>query len=153
LAVIYLFGAFPQLKDFVTGIPTATWPGSGLAKSFASLVASYLLSRIVAYFQLAEPFSTAAPAREIFKREPSYQFIAMGHTHNPHQFNEGGQCAYNTGTWIPIVETSSGELRKDCTYTLLHFHRDSAGRLLPTTLKRWDDEAERLEDLPIVTRK
>ncbi len=154
IAVIYLLSAVPQLKDFLTGIPTATWPGSGLAKSFAALVGSYLLSRIVAYFQLGEPFSTADDARKIFAREPRYQFIAMGHTHNPQQFvTERGQWFYNTGTWIPIVETSSGELRKDCTYTLLHFGRDSAGRLQPSSLKRWDDEAERLEDLPIVTRK
>jgi len=153
LALAYLLATFPELWHLLRKVPTATWPGSGLAKSFAALTASYLLSRIVAYFQLAEPFSTAEPARKIFEREPRYQFIAMGHTHNPQQFNENGHWFYNTGTWIPIVETSSGELRKDCTYTLLHFGRDSAGRLQPTTLKRWDDEAERLEDLPIVTRK
>ena len=77
----------------------------------------------------------------------------MGHTHNPQQFNEGGRWFYNTGTWIPIVETSTGELRKDCTYTFLHFKRDATGGLQPTSLQRWDDEAERFEYLPIVTRK
>jgi UDP-2,3-diacylglucosamine pyrophosphatase LpxH len=152
-AIIYLLATFPQFWGILKGIPTATWPGSGLAKSFAALTASYLLGRIVAYFQLAEPFSTAEPAREIFAREPRYRFIAMGHTHNPQQFNENGRWFYNTGTWIPIVETSSGELRKDCTYTFLHFKRDAAGSLLPTSLERWDDEAERFEFLPIVTRK
>lgn len=153
MAVIYLLATFPQLWGILRGIPTATWPGSGLAKSFAALTASYVLGRIVAYFQLAEPFSTAKPARDIFAREPRYQFIAMGHTHNPQQFNESGRWFYNTGTWIPIVETSTGELRKDCTYTFLHFKRDSKGRLQPTSLQRWDDEAERFEYLPIVTRK
>jgi hypothetical protein len=153
LAVIYLLSAFPQLWGIIKGIPTANWPGSSLAKSFAALTASYFLSRLVAYFQLAEPFTLAPFARPILATHPRYQLIAMGHTHNPEQFNEDGRWFYNTGTWIPIVETSSGELREDKTYAFLHIRRDSSGGLQPSVLERWDDEAGRSEELVIVEKK
>ena len=37
----------------------------------------------------------------------------MGHTHDPDQFQIDGKWFYNTGTWIPILGTSSAELRRD----------------------------------------
>jgi hypothetical protein len=88
---------------------------------------------------------------KIFAASPDYQLITMGHTHNPDQCLDNGHWFYNTGTWIPVVEMDSADIRQDRTYTFLHFVRNSSGELLPTVVERWDDEAERAEGLIIIS--
>ncbi|HEY7402043.1 MAG TPA: hypothetical protein VIB39_00850, partial [Candidatus Angelobacter sp.] len=151
LGVLYLFASLPKLAGQIQSLPGMSWPGSSLAKSFASLAASYLLGRLVAYFQLSEPSSLSGPAMKIFDRHAAYQLITMGHTHNPDQRTKDGRWFYNTGTWIPIVELDTAQVREDRTYTFLHFRRDKSGQLQPTAVERWDDDAERAEDLVIIS--
>lgn len=151
LGVLYLFASFPKLENQLLSLPGMSWPGSSLAKSFASIAASYFLGRIVAYFQLSEPSSLDVPAMKIFDSHPEYQLITMGHTHNPDQRSKNGRWFYNTGTWIPIVETDTAEIRDDKTYTFLHFRRDASGQLRPAVVERWDDEAERAEALVMIS--
>jgi len=88
---------------------------------------------------------------KIFAANPQYQLITMGHTHNPDQRLKDGRWFYNTGTWIPIVETDTAEIRDDQTYTFLHFRRHESGQLTPTVVERWDDEAARAEALIMVS--
>jgi UDP-2,3-diacylglucosamine pyrophosphatase LpxH len=151
LGVLYLFASFPKLENQLLSLPGMSWPGSSLAKSFASIAASYFLGRIVAYFQLSEPTGLAAPAMKIFASHPEYQLITMGHTHNPDQRFKDGRWFYNTGTWIPIVETDTAEIRDDKTYTFLHFRRHASGQLQPAVVERWDDEAQRAEALVMIS--
>ena len=126
---------------------------STTVKYVLGLFGSYLLSRIVSYYQLAEPDMLNEPARRIMEKHPEYKFVTMGHTHNPDQFQIGGRWYYNTGTWIPIVESDSAAVRSDKTYTFLHFRRSEAGDILPTVLERWDDEAGAARELVIVQPK
>lgn len=151
LGVLYLFASMPKLAGQLQSLPGMNWPGSSLAKSFASMAASYLLGRLVAYFQLSEPSSLSAPAMKIFDSHPAYQLITMGHTHNPDQITKNGRWFYNTGTWIPIVELDTAQIREDRTYTFLHFRRHESGQLRPTVVERWDDDAERAEALVIIS--
>lgn len=151
LGVLYLFASFPQLASHLHSLPGTSIEGSSLAKSFASMAASYFLSRIVAYFQLSEPSALDVPAMKIFAAHPQYQLITMGHTHNPDQRLKDGRWFYNTGTWIPIVETDTAEIRDDKTYAFLHFRRHESGQLTPTVVERWDDEAARAEALILVS--
>lgn len=120
------------------------------------LLLSYLLSRIVSSYQLSEPESLADNALDIFRRNSGYKIITMGHTHNPSEYVfADGRRFYNTGTWIPIIETSSAEIREDKTYTFLHLIR-SEGMLQPANdglLQRWNDDAGREEPLVITQRK
>ncbi|HET9284806.1 MAG TPA: hypothetical protein VFR24_22885 [Candidatus Angelobacter sp.] len=151
LGVLYLFAAFPQLASHLHFLPGMSMQGSSLAKSFASMAAAYFLGRIVAYFQLSEPSALDVPAMKIFAANPHYQLITMGHTHNPDQRLKDDRWFYNTGTWIPIVETDTAEIRDDKTYTFLHFRRHQSGQLTPTVVERWDDEAARAEALIMVS--
>lgn len=151
LALVYLFATIPHLKELFGSATAATGPGFTLTKSFVSLAASYFLSRIVAYFQLSEPSSLGQDAMKIFAASPAYQLITMGHTHNPDQCQDNGRWFYNTGTWIPIVEMDSAAVRQDRIYTFLHFRRLPPGQLQPTVVERWDDEAERAENLVIIS--
>jgi UDP-2,3-diacylglucosamine pyrophosphatase LpxH len=121
-------------------------------KSFLWPALSYFFSRIVAYFQLKEPDSLAGIAQKLFSSQGSYRFIAFGHTHNPDQFKRNGRCFYNTGTWIPIVEISSGAIRHDKTYTFLHLSHDLSGKIAPSDLYQWNDDAERADKAVLVTR-
>lgn len=124
-----------------------------VAKDLAWGFLSYLLARLVAYFQLEEAGALVGPAREIFAENSSYRFVTFGHTHNPDQVEDHDRWFYNTGTWIPIVEISSAEVRHDRTYTFLHLGHDSSGDLQPGFLQRWNDDAGRIEPLLIIRRE
>ncbi len=128
-------------------------------KSFGMLLLSYLLARLVAWLQLNEPSSLNEYAKIRFEGT-NYKIITMGHTHNPGEFifncDKGYRRFYNTGTWIPVIETSTAEIREDKTYTFLHLTRDENGDLYPSNnglLQRWDDEAGRSEPQLLVERK
>jgi UDP-2,3-diacylglucosamine pyrophosphatase LpxH len=149
-ALVYLLSAFPVFH-FLQSLPTMQWPGGGVTKSFVAMGTSYLLSRLVAYLQLTEPSDLSEFARQKFAQHPEFRLATMGHTHNPNQFLENGRWFYNTGTWIPIVELSTAEVRADRTYTFLHFRRSLSGELLPAVVERWDDEAGRAEELLIIS--
>ncbi len=124
----------------------------GLLKDGIMLFIGYLLSRLIAYAQLAEP-ALVEPARKILGENPGYMMVTMGHTHTPDSYEEHGRRYVNTGTWIPIVESSSAALREDKTYTLLRLTPDRAGTLVAHPLERWNDDAGRVEPLIIVGRK
>ena len=129
---------------------------SGQIKNVGLLFLSYILSRAVAWFQLDEPSSLDKYAKERFQGT-DYKIMTMGHTHNPGEylfFEE--QRFYNTGTWIPIIETSTADVREDKTYTFLHLTRDSNGNLQPPPyglMQRWNDDAVRADIQILVERK
>jgi hypothetical protein len=85
----------------------------------------------------------------------------MGHTHNPGEYTfkmSKNDCRrfYNTGTWIPVVELSTADIRDDKTYTFLYLERDVNGKLRPGCdglLQRWNDDAGRAEPQRLVQRK
>ncbi|MDO8549926.1 MAG: hypothetical protein Q7S39_07245 [Ignavibacteria bacterium] len=129
------------------------------AKNLVLLLLSYFFSRIVAWFQLTEPSSLDKFAKLRFEGT-NYKIITMGHTHNPGEYifniNNDNRRFYNTGTWIPVIETSTAEVREDKTYTFLHLIRDNAGKLQPAEgglLQRWNDNAGRPEHQVLVERK
>lgn len=127
-----------------------------LAKSLILLFFSYLLARIVSWFQLTEPSSLDNFAKERFEGT-NYRIMTMGHTHNPGEYVfKENQRFYNTGTWIPVIETSTADVREDKTYTFLHLIRDESGKLHPANdglLQRWNDDAGRSEPQILVQRK
>jgi UDP-2,3-diacylglucosamine pyrophosphatase LpxH len=148
-----ILGIFGHGLDLLT---TPSQPQSFLHKtvftvltSIASLVLSYALARVVGRLNLVEPGDLAKYAREKLAEKSSYRLVTFGHTHNPDQFNENGRWFYNTGTWIPIVEISSAELREDKTYTFLHLAPDASGKLAGI-LQRWDDAAGRPEPAVVI---
>ena len=127
-----------------------TQQGMSILGNFGMLFLSYLLARIVAYFQLDEPSSLSINARDIFSKRSGLEVITMGHTHNPDQFNDNGKMFFNTGTWIPIVETSSADIRLDKTYVFFRVLIDSNGNLKASPLQRWNDDSSRAEYLTLV---
>lgn len=154
-AIVWLFaravpGALHQAAGIVSFLnaqqPTAV---GGLVTG----ALSYLLARVAAWFQLEEPDSLTAPGRQILRDNPRFRVVTFGHTHNPDQIREDERWFFNTGTWIPIVEISNAQIREDRTYTFLELHPDRSGKLQPSVLLRWNDEAGRAEPLVIVRRK
>lgn len=127
--------------------------GTGVLKDTGVLFIGYLLSRVVAYFQLAEPDDLLEPAEQKLNEHPGCSLVTFGHTHNPEQRRIGDRWYINSGTWIPIIESSSGTLRTDRTYALIYLERGPGGRLTVRPLQRWNDDAGRIEDLVIVERK
>lgn len=127
-----------------------------LAEGLGLLMLSYLLSRVVGWFQLSEPDSLAKFAK-IRGSNNEFDVMAMGHTHNPGEYIfKKGQRFYNTGTWIPVIETSNASVRNGFSYTFLHLDRDSAGNLQPANgflLQRWNDDAGRSDPQLLVERK
>ena len=126
----------------------------------AGLGLSYLLSRLLTQWQLTDPSSLYSNSENIFKAYPSVRIATFGHTHDPEQFRKVTSKVdgtvrwyYNTGTWIPIVDTTTGNLREDKTYTYLYFTHDTSGAILPHPLHRWDDSASRGETLTLMEIK
>lgn len=122
-----------------------------------SLILSYFIARIVAWLQLVEPSSLDAYAYRLYLTTGSrYQLICMGHTHNPGSYPNGSAgLFYNTGTWIPVIETSTAEVREDRTFTFLHLVHNAAGGFKPVDdqLQRWNDDAGRPEPQLLIKRK
>jgi UDP-2,3-diacylglucosamine pyrophosphatase LpxH len=130
-----------------------------LAETVGGLILTYYLGRILSMAQLVEPSSLYSDTKKLFEMYPGVQIVTLGHTHNPEQFmqqnsgNDNSRWFYNTGTWIPIVDTTTGSLREDKTYTYLYFTHDAAGKILPRPLHRWDDGASRGETLTLIEIK
>lgn len=128
--------------------------GSALSQSLGGQIVmpalSYFLGRIIAYFQLREPSSLNDAARQLLLDNPQYRLATFGHTHNPDQFSVGNRHFCNTGTWIPVIETSTAELRTDLTFTFLEIGRDPQGATLPPFLQRWNDEGARADLLRVI---
>ncbi|MEK6322657.1 MAG: hypothetical protein AABN33_13355 [Acidobacteriota bacterium] len=116
----------------------------------AWLALTYGVIQLLAYAQLKEPDSLAGFAREKFSRNKSYRLITFGHTHNPDQFEERQRWFYNTGTWIPIVETTAADIRSDNTFMFLHLAHGGSGQLEPGILQQWDDMAGRPEPMVLI---
>jgi len=162
VAVLALWGnrLLPLLSGSAmeTPAPQGVWGvvlqyGSGVLKDTGVLFIGYVLSRLVAYFQLAEPDDLAEPAEKKMTDYPGCTLVTFGHTHNPEQRRIGDRWYINSGTWIPIIESSSGALRADKTYALMYLEREEDGRLAVRPLQRWNDDAGRIEELVIVERK
>jgi UDP-2,3-diacylglucosamine pyrophosphatase LpxH len=127
-----------------------------IAENVGVMVLSYGLARLIAWFQLTEPDSLYKFA--IWREEQSpgkFRIMTMGHTHNPGEYAlENGTMFYNTGTWIPIIETSSATVREDRTYTFLHLKKDESEKLQPVGfLQRWNDDAQRVDPVLLIERK
>lgn len=161
LAVLVYFSS-GTLSSVISQLDQAG-SGKGIAailidqiKNMFLLFFSYLLSRLVAWFQLSEPSSLNEFAKERFGKT-DYKIMTMGHTHNPGGYIfDGDKKFYNTGTWVPVIETSTSEIREDKTYSFLHLVRDENGRLTPANsgiLQRWNDNAGRAESLILIKRK
>ena len=122
-------------------------------KALAWGVLSYFFVKIVAYFQLEEPGDLNEDAKRVMDAHPEYKFVILGHTHNPEQFEYKGSWFYNTGTWIPIVEISSAEIRWDKTFTFIHLTKDETGGYSPSALQRWNDDSTRLDPIVLIHKK
>ena len=120
-----------------------------IIESAAILAAAYAAIRGLTYAQLSEPDSLAQFARHRFALHSEYRLITFGHTHNPDQFRRGDQWFYNTGTWIPIIETTAINVRAERTFTFIHLEYRN-GKLQPGTLMRWDDQAHRAEPMVLI---
>ena len=126
------------------------------AKNLGLLILPYFLARLTAWLQLEEPSSLHNFA-ELIAENGKYEIITMGHTHNPGEYLFNGTCRfYNTGTWIPVIESSTADIREDRTYTFLHIINYGKGILKPAEnglLQRWNDDAGRAEPLNLIRRK
>ena len=159
--VIYaLFTFWPGIQNGIalesqlSGIEQTALKALG---SVGALVLTYFLARIIGWLQLVEPSSLDDYAHRLFLKTGSqYRMMSMGHTHNPGSYTNGSQHVfYNTGTWIPVIETTTAEVREDGNYTFLHLTRDPDDRLMPVTdqLQRWNDDAGRPDPQLLIRRK
>jgi UDP-2,3-diacylglucosamine pyrophosphatase LpxH len=124
-----------------------------VAKNLGFLFLSYIIARIMVMVKLKGPASFYPDAKTIFNNNPALEIVTFGHTHNPEQFSESGKWYFNTGTWTPVYESSSAEVRMDKTYTFLQINRNKDGKYKPQLLQRWNDDALRHEWLGLTDKK
>ena len=159
LIIYFNFNSVTEISTDISKTNDTSWISSlfiDQSKNIALLFLSYALTRLIAWFQLTEPSSLEKFARQRFNTT-NYKIMTMGHTHNPggYLFNNEKRF-YNTGTWIPVIETSTAEVREDKTFTFLHLERDENGKLIPANngiLQRWNDNAERFDHQVLIKRK
>ncbi len=118
-----------------------------------AMVGSYIMARLFAYLKLEEPITLAPEATMLMQKVKEAKYYVMGHTHYPEQFVDKGKHFFNSGTWIPMVENTSSAIKMEKTFTLLRFSLDAFGKFSPTVLERWNDDAERIEQLVLTTEK
>lgn len=125
----------------------------GVLKNAGFLFLSYIFGRILVFVKLKAPWSFYPDALKVITEDPRLKIITFGHTHNPEQ--QAGQHTwyYNTGTWIPVYESTSASVRFDKTFTFLHIARDPMGGLLSQPLQRWNDDALRSEPMILTDKK
>ena len=51
------------------------------------------------------------------------------------------------------MEIDAAEIRESRCFTYLHLAHDGAGKLEPTAVQRWDDEAARSENMILIKRQ
>lgn len=124
---------------------------SSMEQQLGLPVLSYFLGRLVAYLQLQEPSDLDGAARALLEGHPDFRLVTLGHTHNPDQLALGGRRYCNTGTWIPVVEVSTLEVRDDRTYTFIEI--DNGAELGQIRLQRWNDDAGRADVLSVIRNR
>lgn len=124
-----------------------------IAKNLGLLFLSYLFARIMVLVKLQSPGSFYPDAKEIFSTVPGIKIVSFGHTHNPEQIKDLNGWYFNTGTWIPVYESSSSDVRFDRTYTFLQINKDKDGELICASLQRWNDDALRYDPLILNEKK
>ena len=150
--LLTLFALYQVIKGSGPGISTAGIPKFilNIVQSFGFLFLSYIFGRIMAMADLKSPPTLSLPAKKIMDKNPAIEAVLFGHTHDPEQRLLGqNQWYFNTGTWIPIFETSSADVRFDKTYTFIAI---DTGEMPPCSerLQRWNDDAVR-EDAMILS--
>ncbi|HEU4904277.1 MAG TPA: hypothetical protein VFT06_15835, partial [Flavisolibacter sp.] len=134
--------------------------GSLVLCTAAYFVAYYIGKFILSWLFKKEP-AFADDARQILAANPNLEAVLLGHTHNPEQYNFAtseitatriNRWYFNTGTWIPVFETSSADVRFDKTYTFIAIDltEDPPCREF---LQRWNDDALRVDSLPLTTKQ
>jgi UDP-2,3-diacylglucosamine pyrophosphatase LpxH len=142
-----------SLRHFIVSLierGSASGLVSKIEQDIGAPALSYFLARIVAYLQLREPSDLDEPARELLREHSRYRLATFGHTHNPTQSNLGKSRYCNTGTWIPVIEISTADVREDRTYTFLELRFGPGGLTGEPFLQRWNDDAGRADPLVVV---
>lgn len=127
--------------------------GDTIIRFFLSAYAAYLLGQMVSNIQLMG-IDSMTDDDAVVKLRRKYPIVTMGHTHNPDQLiAPNGHAFFNTGTWIPIVQANSAELRVERTFTFLWCNRNAAGRLVANGLRCWNDDAKRSDQQTVLHRE
>lgn len=134
--------------------------GSLVLCTAAYFLAYYVGKFILSWLIKKEP-AFAEDARQVLDGDQKLEAVLLGHTHNPEQYNfvEAPQSLipqnrwyFNTGTWIPVFETNSADVRFDKTYTFIAIDltEDIPCRAF---LQRWNDDAVRMDPLPLTAKQ
>lgn len=156
--VIYRNGGFAEA--FLSG----KFIGSIVLCAAAYFGAYYLGKALLSFLMKKEP-AFSEDARGILYNNNNIEAVLMGHTHDPEQNNlvkkepaetDCGKAGtpseerkpenkwyFNTGTWIPVFETSSANVRFDKTYTFITIDCNQTPAC--ERLQRWNDDAERVD--------
>lgn len=138
---------FLMYKDITNINLKGDWSNLSFLKNLGTLVISYIIGQFVGVFNLKEPDDLSQEAPNIFKKYPNLEVITMGHTHNPMQIFQDNKAFFNSGTWIPIVEHTVGNLKEDKTYNYIELNFLEKELFTKDSLKRWNDDALRPESL------
>jgi len=90
-------------------------------------------------------------AQAVFTEKPHLQLVTFGHTHTPEQIRDNDKWYINTGTWMPVFDTSVADVRTDKTYSYLYIHQEN--NVVAKQLLRWNDDALRAELMQLKDRK
>lgn len=157
LPVLVMIGAFWYLNPVTINFST---PNGILCmifntlKNSAFLILSYFSSRLFAMLKLSSPDSLYKNAEQVMVDHPEIMIVTFGHTHNPEQKETSTlKRYYNTGTWIPVFQTSAADVRLDRTYTFLWLGKNPDNTYKPASLIRWNDDAERTDELFLMDHK
>lgn len=127
----------------------------------AAYFAVYYIGKFILSWLIKKEPAFADDARQILEENPNLEAVLLGHTHDPEQYNFAtsestatriNRWYFNTGTWIPVFETSSADVRFDKTYTFIAIDltEDTPCREF---LQRWNDDAVRVDPLPLTTKQ
>ncbi|WP_121354676.1 metallophosphoesterase [Flavisolibacter nicotianae] len=145
-----------QTLPFVEGLTIEHLLLCALVYFLTHLLGRFFLSLLL---KREPPFSEEA--KRILKDNPTLDAVLFGHTHDPEQttpFADGENAGtkkqryFNTGTWIPVFETSSADVRFDKTYTFITIDLTEKDPC-KERLQRWNDDAGRVDPMLLNDKK
>jgi UDP-2,3-diacylglucosamine pyrophosphatase LpxH len=122
-------------------------------QNFIFLFLSYVFGRLMSMLQLSPPGSLLPFATNIYQSNQQLEVVSFGHTHDPEQNNNVEKWYFNTGTWMPVYDISSANVRMEKTYTYLLITQDDKGNITSKELLRWNDDALRAEAMVLQDRR
>jgi UDP-2,3-diacylglucosamine pyrophosphatase LpxH len=115
-------------------------------------ILSFVIMKILSHYDLEVPSYYSKEAEKLLKNDPKIKLYTVGHSHNPQQLKLGDQVFYNTGTWIPLLEWNSSDIRLNIMFSFVYI-KINADKSIQSSFLRWNRERRDIDDIILIENR